>query len=281
MPESDVSQRYIIEKRGARGELVTLDKEYQAVSRHIDYPPEIRILLGQALSAAVLLSATIKFEGKLSLQLQGEGVVSLLLVQATHDRKIRGLVKWNGDPHQLDFKQLIGSAQMAITIEPDKGKRYQGIVPLQGNTLEECLEHYFQQSEQLPTRIRLAADNNRSAGLLLQKLPGHEPSERPEDWDHVSVIAQSIKDEELLTLEFETILYRLFHAEEVRLFDQQPVHYECVCSRDRCEASVATLGKSELEELINEGKPLQMNCEFCGASYQIDLDRLKQISNQT
>jgi molecular chaperone Hsp33 len=281
MPELDISQRFIIEGSGARGELVKLGDEFQAVATHIDYPAELMMLLGQAMSAAVLLSATIKFQGKLCLQLQGEGPVTLLLAQASHERKIRGLIKWSGETKNLLFKQMIGNAKMAITIEPDKGKRYQGIVPLEGDSLSECLEHYFLQSEQLPTQIWLAADQKKAAGFLLQKLPGHGNYDRPEDWEHISILARSLTDDELLNLDFETILYRLFHAEEVRLFDQQPVKYECVCSKERCESSIKSLGKKELEEIIDEGNPIDMNCEFCGATYLIDLADLKRLLIQT
>lgn len=280
MPEFDASKRFTIENAGARGEVVRLRDSYQAVSRHIDYPIPLKTLLGEALCAAVLLSATIKFEGKLSLQLQGEGNVRLLLVQATHDRQLRGLIKWQGNVDKNSFRELIGKAQLAITIEPDKGERYQGIVPLEGENLAGCLEHYFLQSEQLPTEIRLTADEETAAGFLLQKLPGHENEEKPEDWEHFSVFAKSITNPELLELEFETLLYRLFHSEKVRVYDSKQVEFNCVCSKEKCESAVVSLGKQEVEKMIDQAKPLNMNCEFCGANYEITLDEIKKLLSQ-
>ncbi len=277
MPEFDASKRFTIENAGARGEVVRLRESYQAVSRHIEYPASLQCLLGEALCAAVLLSATIKYEGKLSLQLQGEGVVRLLLVQATHDRQLRGLIKWKGDVDGLSFRDLIGKAQLAITIEPDKGERYQGIVPLEGENLAGCLEHYFLQSEQLPTEIRLTADEETASGFLLQKLPGHDGEEEPGDWEHFSVFAKSITNRELLELEFETLLYRLFHAEKVLVYDTKPVEFKCVCSKKKCESAVVSLGKKELGKMVEQAKPLHMNCEFCGANYKISPDEIKQL----
>ncbi len=277
MSEYDASKRFTIENAGARGEIVRLQDSYQAVSRHIAYPAPLKNLLGQAMCAAVLLSATIKFEGKLSLQLQGDGAVRLLLVQATHDRQLRGLIKWNGEVDNLSYREMIGKAQLAITIEPDEGKSYQGIVPLEGENLAECLEHYFLQSEQLPTEIRLAANDKIAAGFLLQKLPGHEGEEKLEDWEHFSVYARSIADQELLELDFETLLYRLYHAEKVRVYETKPVQFACVCSKEKCKSAVISLGKTEIEKMIGEAKPLKMNCEFCGASYQIGLDEIRQL----
>jgi molecular chaperone Hsp33 len=277
MSEFDVSKRFTIENAGARGEVVRLRESYQAAYQHIDYPATLKSLLGEALCAAVLLSATIKFEGKLSLQLQGEGNLRLLLVQATHDRQLRGLIKWQGDMAGQSFRELIGKAQLAITIEPDEGQRYQGIVPLEGDNLAECLEHYFLQSEQLPTEIQLTADGKIAAGFLLQKLPGHEGEEKPEDWEHFSIFAKSITNQELLELAFDTLLYRLFHSEKVIVYDAKPVSFQCVCSKERCKAAVVSLGKTEIEKLLAQAKPLTMNCEFCGAGYEITLDEIKRL----
>lgn len=277
MSDSDILQRFIIENAGARGEIVHLKKSYLSAFQYNAYPPELKKLLGEAMSAAALLSATIKFEGKLSLQLQGEGCVHFLLVQATNDQKIRGMLKWHGEVKGKSFKELIGKAQFAITIEPDKGERYQGIVPLEGEKLSESLESYFMQSEQLPTKIWLTASDNEAAGFLLQKLPGHDNEQDELQWDHVAILSRTITEEELLDLPNEEMLYRLFHGETVRVFEGQPITFECVCSRQRCENAVLSLGGKEIKKMISEAKPVEMNCEFCGAGYKLEIGDLQQL----
>ncbi len=279
MSDNDFLQRFIIEEGGARGELVRLKESYQSMDTHVKYPTELKLLLGEAMCAATLLTATLKFEGKLSIQLQGEGAVSLLLIQSTHKRKMRAMARWSGDLAGKNFRELIGKAKLVITIEPDEGKRYQGIVPLEGETLSQCIEHYFLQSEQLPTQIWLSANEEVCAGFFLQKLPGHEGETKPEDWEHVSILAKSITDQEMLEEAFETILYRLFHAETVRVFDKAPVLFECNCSKDRFENGLTTLGADELKTIINEGQGLDLKCEFCGAGYRIEIEDLNRIVN--
>ncbi len=277
MSDFDVLQRFIIENASVRGEIVHLQKSYLSAFQYNKYPIELKKILGEAMSAAALLSATIKFEGKLSLQLQGEGLVHFLLVQATHDQKIRGMLKWHGDVKNKNFRQLVGKPQFAITIEPDNGQRYQGIVPLEGETLSDSLEGYFLQSEQLPTKIWLTATDKESAGFMLQKLPGHEKEKIDDKWDHIAILSETITDEELLTLPNQEMLYRLYHGETVRVFDGQPVAFECVCSKERCEQAVISLGIKEIQKIIDEKKPVDMKCEFCGADYHLDMDDLDRL----
>jgi molecular chaperone Hsp33 len=276
---TDTLQRFIFDNTDVRGELVVLDTSYQTAFQHIDYPEPLRYLLGEALSAAALMTATLKFTGNLSVQLQGDGILKLLLVHTNHLRQIRGLIKWNGDPGEKDFSQLIGAGQCMISIEPEDGNRYQGIVPLDGNSLAECLEHYFVQSEQLPTRMWLVADDHKAAGLLLQQLPHQHGNaeERQRDWEHLTVLAHSVQKEELLDLPKTELLYRLFHDEKTRLFETQEVEYLCTCSRDRSEKILVGLGKSEIQELMEINNQTSMNCEFCNAEYTFSRADLKQL----
>ncbi|MBU2514318.1 Hsp33 family molecular chaperone HslO [bacterium] len=278
MPENDFLQRFIIESSGSRGEIVRLTDSYRSVSRHVDYPIEIKKLLGEVMCTATLLTATLKFEGKLSIQLQGQGLVSLLLVQSTHEQKLRATAKWQGEVSGKNFKELIGKAQLAITIEPEQGKRYQGIVPLEGENFAECIELYFLQSEQLPTQIWLAVNQQSCAGFLLQKLPGNEKESSPENWEHITILARTITDQELLEESFETILYRLFHAETVKVFEGKPVVYECTCSKQRFESGMMSLGQSQISEMIKEGKTVDLKCEFCGAHYLLEISDLQRVS---
>ncbi len=277
MSDVDILQRFIFQGKEIRGELVRLKESYQASIQRIEYPVQFQKILGEALCAATLLSATIKFSGKISLQIQGDGPMNLLLVQATHDQKIRGMLKWKERPTSSQFNDLIGNAQFAITIDPEKGNRYQGVVPIGGVRLSHCLENYFDLSEQLSTRIWLSADENTAAGLFLQQLPGKEGQELKTDWEHITILAASITDDELLNLPNETLLYRLFHGEEVRLFEAQSVKFKCVCSREKCEAVIIGLGREEIRRIIKEQNYVDMNCEFCGNTHHFekkDLERL-------
>lgn len=281
MTTSDNSQRFIFEKTDIRGELVHLKSSYQSAGDNTTYPDCVRKLLGEALSAVVLLSSTIKFSGKLSLQLQGSGPITLIVVQADSDHNIRGIIKHQSIADELTFQQLIGDAKLVITIEPNKGKRYQGIVPLKGEKLSECLEHYFEQSEQLPTKIWLAADLDKTAGFLLQKLPKSKTTDEAKSWEHITIIARTTTDEELLNLSNEDFLYRLFHGEEVRLFDPQSIQFQCSCSLERCKSSILSLGESEIGKIINEQGQIDITCEFCNSRYHLNQDDLMTLLKES
>jgi len=274
----DSLQRFIFSHSDVRGEIVHLNESYQTVIGQADYPEPLKKLMGEAMCAVILLTATLKFSGKLSLQLQGNGVVKLLLVQSTHKQEIRGTLQWEGDCEDLQFNELLQNTQMVITIDPEKGTRYQGIVPLDGDRLNQCLENYFLQSEQLPTRIWLTADDHGAAGMLLQRLPESSEKETENDWEHISILAETTTNAELLSLSNETFLYRLFHAEEVQLFEEQPVVFKCTCSRDRCENTFISLGSKEIDDILNDQGHASITCEFCATEYFFEAEQLRALS---
>src|SRR5215470_6044771 len=179
-------RRFILENQPVRGYWVDLDSAWKELRAHQHYAPAVQNLLGEAVSAAVLLAATLKFEGTLTLQLEGKGSVRLLVAQCSHDFKVRAVARLD-EAASLDgdstFHDLVGeNGRIVVTIEAaERDMRYQGIVPLTGNSLSECLEEYFASSEQLPTRVRLAADGRRAVGLLVQKLPERGGEEVDED----------------------------------------------------------------------------------------------------
>ena len=278
MIDRDTLQRFIFSDSNVRGEIVHLNQSYQTVIQQADYPENIKSLMGEAMCAVILLTATLKFSGKLSLQLQGDGIVNLLLVQSSDKQEIRGNIQWQGDSGTLSFRELVKNATLVITIEPEKGTRYQGIVPLDGNRLNQCLENYFLQSEQLPTRIWLTANAEGAAGMLLQKLPEMPRKEKQNSWEHISILAETTTHPELLTLANETFLYRLFHNEQVRLFDRQPVVFKCTCSKERCEETIISLGRQEIDEIIRDQGHMVITCEFCSTSYYFEIDQLRKLS---
>jgi molecular chaperone Hsp33 len=270
MRERDSLHRFVFTESGVRGELVHLDATWRAVLERHDYPAPVRRLLGEAMAAAALLTATIKFAGSLIVQLQGEGPLHLLVVQCTSDRTLRGLARWRGEVGDAPLPELIGRGRLAITIDPGEGaERYQGVVELGGRSLAEALENYFVRSEQLATRLWLAADDAQAAGLLLQNLPGESPDE--DAWDRVVHLGTTVTAGELLELSVHEALRRLFHEEDIRLFEPEPVAFRCGCSRGRIEAVLRGLGRAEVEDILREEGVIAVDCEFCNQHYEFDL----------
>jgi molecular chaperone Hsp33 len=188
---------------------------------------------------------------------------------------VRALARWQGQLDGLDFQALLNGAQMAITIVPDQGERYQGIVPLIGSSLAQCLEFYFKQSEQIDTRIWLAEGNHRAAGLLLQVLPYSsevkaDPQTLAEDWQRITLLADTLTHEEHLSIDPERLLFRLFHEEQVRLFDETKVRFECRCSRERVADALVMLPRDDIEHLLAEKGEVSTRCEYCNQEYHFD-----------
>ena len=274
MKEQDQLYRYLFEHHQVRGELVQLDQTFRHMVAAQEYPAPVRQLLGELLVATSLLTATLKFEGSITVQLQGNGPVSLAVINGDHLQQLRGVARWQGElPTNPDLKALVGDGHLVITITPDEGERYQGIVSLESDSLASSLESYFAQSEQLATRIWIRTggthDEPLAAGMLLQELPASN-EQHADEFDHLSKLTDTIKDEELFTLPAEEILYRLYHEEEVRLFAPQPIQFRCTCSRERSEQALLQIGKVEVDGLIHEQGSIDMHCDYCGAHYRFD-----------
>ncbi|WP_020564727.1 Hsp33 family molecular chaperone HslO [Methylosarcina fibrata] len=268
MKEHDCLRRFLFEEYGIRGEWVKLVDSWQQAKRHQTAAPVVEQQLGQALAAVVLLSATIKFNGSIILQAQGNGHFRTLVAQSTHGRKIRGWVRSIEPVRSGSLEDMFGQGRLVITIEPDNSEPYQGIVPLRGNNLAAALRTYFEQSEQLSTRLWLVADESGAAGLLLQELPA-QPSGKP-DRERLELLADTLTEKELLELDCEPLLHRLFHQEKVRLFDAEPVEFGCSCSREKLEATLRTFSRAELEEILREKGTVEAGCHFCNAVYRFD-----------
>lgn len=268
MQSSDTLQRFVFEEAPIRGEIVQLDATWRAVLERRDYPPALRDLLGEMMAAAALLSATLKFEGAIIMQIQGNGPISLLVVECTSDRTLRALAQWSEDLQPAPLAELLGDGKLVITIDPKHDKeRYQGIVNLQGDTIAEILQHYLTHSEQLETRLWLAANGQHAAGMLLQRLP-HDHDE--DAWPRVVHLGATITHHELLELPAEEIIHRLYHEEDVRLFDGEPVSFRCSCSRERVAGVLRMLGHDEVQSILREQGTVGVSCEFCGKHYELD-----------
>lgn len=276
MSSRDTLQRFIFEDAHLRGELVHLNSSYQAVLSRHDYPAPIRELLGHTFAATALLGATLKGQGSLTMQIQGQGPVSLLLAQWDAQGYFRGLARYKDQPdYPSSWRELVGNGRLVMTLDADhKGDRYQGIVSLEHDTLAGCLEAYFAQSEQLPTRIWLAADAEAAAGMLLQRMPNDVDDNT---WEHSVHLADTLKQDELLTLSNSTLLHRLYHQETVRMFEPRLIGFRCSCSRDRVKGALRQLGEDEVQQLLHEQGTISVDCEFCNAQYRFDAIDVTQL----
>lgn len=279
MIEYDTLQRFIFENTNVRGEIVRLRASYQAVSERHAYPKIVKELLGETLVAAALLSATIKFEGSLILQVQGDGPLKLLVAQSTHEHHLRGLAQYEGEITEKTLS-AIGKGQLVITIIPNKGERYQGIVEIKANNLASSIENYFFQSEQLPTYIFLAADAHGAAGMLLQNMPEVITEKTQNFWEHLMHLAHTLTTAELLQLSNEVILKRLFHEEDVRLFEAEPVSFRCECSLERMERALLIFGYEHTMDIFKTNKHVTVTCEFCNKHYDFDKVDIERIFTQ-
>jgi molecular chaperone Hsp33 len=272
--------------------LVHLDASWRALIEHRDYPEAIRTALGEAVVASLLLAATIKFEGVLSLQLQGDGPVHLLLAQCTSGLGVRGLARYREehDPGTVsgNVADLIGAGNLTVTLESDDGsQRYQGIVPITGERLADSLQIYFENSEQLPTRLWLYADEHGAAGMLLQRLPGEgnapaagaDPATIDDAWRRVQLIGATLTPDELLTLADAQILQRLFNEDDLRLFEPVPVYFRCRCSRERVSGMLQGLGERETRSVLTERGEVEVRCDFCNRAYVFDAVDVAQLFN--
>jgi len=318
MHDRDSLHRFMFENFPIRGQLVHVDAAWRALIEHREYPAAIRDTLGEAVAASLLLAGTIKFDGVLSLQLQGEGPVHLLLAQCTSGLGVRGLARYReaGSTPGADatstagpdaapdatstagpdaapdagpdtaVDRLIGPGNLTVTLESaDTTQRYQGIVPITGGRLAESLQLYFENSEQLPTRLWLHADAESACGLLLQRLPSaggaaaasQSPALVDDAWRRVQLIAETLTPGELRTLADAEILHRLYHEDDVRLYESAPVYFRCRCSRERVSGMLQALGADETRAVLAERGAVEVQCDFCNRTYRFDAVDVEQL----
>jgi molecular chaperone Hsp33 len=288
MSDTDRVRRFVLEQHPIRGHSVRLARAWLDLREHQQYPPAVQQLLGEAVGAVVLLAATLKFDGTLTLQLQGKGLVNLLVAQCTHDFKVRAMARHDPIGGEAGFRSLTGDGQIIVTVEAtDRASSYQGVVPIEGNSLSESLEAYFVQSEQLPTRVLLAATAAVVSGMLVQRLPG-EGGKQPVDpaaleaaWMKADHAMAALNRTELLEDDTESRLVKMFGADEVRLFGGQEVKFECRCSRERVANLLRSLGAEEVRSVIAEQGACTVTCEFCQKPYRFDAIDVEQLFNDS
>ena len=294
-PMLDSSTRFVFVDADVRGNIVRLGDSFKQMTASHDYPSEVQELLGEFLAAALLLSDIIKFEGRLTLQANGQGNIRLLMAEATHEGAVRGIAQLEDAAPADAFRkknllQLLSGSKpsegklvggtLTVTVEALGRERYQSIVPLLGETLAECLESYFQQSEQLNTFIRLSADSNQASGMLIQQLPvqmEQDLAQRADRWQTIRVLAGTITGAELIAKANSVLLQHLFVEENIQIFDATSVQFQCGCSEQRMAGALVSLGESELASLFEQHQTLALTCEFCGAHYDIDNKKLMRL----
>ena len=282
MAQHDQLHRYLFEQFAVRGELVTVSETLEQILAGHNYPQPVKNVLSELLVATSLLTATLKFAGDITVQLQGDGPMTLAVINGNNQQQMRGVARVQGDiPENADLKTLVGNGYLVITISPEEGERYQGVVGLEGDTLAACLEDYFMRSEQLPTRLFIRTgevDGQPAAGgMLLQVLPAQDA--QTNDFEHLATLTETIKAEELFTLSATDVLWRLYHEEEVTVYDPQDVEFKCTCSRERCAGALKTLPDEEIDSIMAEDGEIDMHCDYCGTHYVFNSMDIAEIRN--
>jgi molecular chaperone Hsp33 len=278
--QPDILHRYLFDDLHVRGELVQLSNTYQQIIEAHNYPLGVRQLLGELVAATCLLTATLKLEGEIAVQLQGDGPIGYLAVNGGHDQKMRGIAKLKEETSEEGLLNLVGKGTMVITIRPDKGEAYQGVVALEKPTIAECLSHYFDVSEQIPTMIWLYHNDNTTqvAGSLIQLLPdGDDKEKQNNDFEHLCQLTNTLKAEEIFTLDAQTLLFRLYNQEKVRLFDPQAVEYQCSCSEEKCMNAISQIQASEIKSILEEQGNISMTCDYCLTTYAFNQEQLAHL----
>ena len=306
--KDDTCQRFLFTQLNARGEWVHLKDSFQQVLDQHHYPALVQALIGDVMVAVSLLTATLKFEGSISLQVkmptqegEEEGPLSLLMAESTHDRRLRAMARYN-DQHPAfgeaegeveNRHQLIKDAQLVITISPKKGRQYQGIVAIENGDVAKCLESYFESSEQLKTRIWIYVDDQKASGVLIQSLPESSDNDSPDpaiidsnhpsqeqqedDWRRLGFIVDTLQGDEVFNSSNQALIQQLFPEDDVQLFDAKALRFECSCSLERSQQMLVSLGHEEVQKILQENPEIKIDCQFCHAQYKFGASEIESL----
>ena len=268
--QKDSLHHFLFENTPIRGNLVHLSDTYNAALAHQQLPFVVKKALGELMAASALLISTLKMNGAMVLQIQTKGQLKLLVVECSSNLEMRATAKWEGEiADDADFLTLIKEGHCIITLDTKNSEPYQGIVPIEGVSIAEMLENYMRRSQQIDTKLWLSCDGNSAAGLLLQKLPEQE-SQDADAWNRVTILADTVTTQELLTESAERILTTLFYEEDVRLFEANSVRFYCQCTRENVGKMLQMLGQEEVESILSEQEKIEINCDFCNKQYLFD-----------
>lgn len=271
MKESDSLQRFIFEHANIRGEIVHIKQTFQTIMNQRNYPPMVKNLLGEAIVSCLLIASSIKFEGSLSLQFQGDKRLPLLLVQCDHELNVRAFAQFVEELEIIDYATAFLHGQMALTINQyNQTQAYQSSIPIQTTSMSDNLMAYFAQSEQVPTKVWLAVNEEMAAGMLLQLMPGQDSEQKEQFWEFAVQLGQTVSEHELLNLDNETLLYRLYNETEIRIFETRSTQFRCKCNQEKMKQVIKILGEDESKELLKEQGEVAISCDFCNKKYSFD-----------
>jgi len=283
-PTNDDSYRFLFENADIRGETVILDNVLKDLLATHEYGPGVQKLLGEFAAATVVISNNLKFDGKVVLQGRGDGPISLIMVECSSDGHIRGIARGALDAPEGSLRTHLAEGVLTLTIEPEIGRRYQGIIAIQRDELADVLSDYFEQSEQLATKFWLSTRAGASAGLMLQQLPKQlvtSEEARLDQWQTLCALADTMTPDELIDTETDRLLFRLFNEWDVKRFEPKCIRFSCNCSRDRSLNAIRLLPDHEITELFEEQQTVTMNCEMCGESYHFTRNDVDQSEEPT
>ena len=264
--------RFIFDQMPIRGLHVQAQEVWQHIVARKNYPVAVRRALGELLAAGALLLSNLKIEGTLIVQVQGRGILKMLVVEATSEHTLRATARWDETAaiaDDSDLAQLLGDdGVFVLTVQPKNSEPWQGVVPLEGSSIAEMLMNYMARSEQLETRIMLAADDQQIGGLLLQRLP--EETQDDDAWQHICTLADTLTAAELLNLDAQNVLYRLFHETPPRVFPAENLEFACTCSRGKVSDMLLLLGGEEVGSVVAQEGSITVDCDFCHEQYRFD-----------
>lgn len=277
---NDCAQSFMFENSAIRGQLVRLDRSFHTISQQRDYPSSVLRFLGATLVSNVILSTTLKYQGQTTIQIQQEGPLRVLVAKCNNHLHIRGVATWDDKATNAALAQSVKHSQLVITVQPDNQvDPYQSIVNINDQPIAQVMEHFFVQSEQLPTRLWLAVNDQFAVGLLIQQL-GHDKCDHEEKkaaWDEVVMLSSTVTENELLTIDNETLLRRLYHQHDVRLFEPKPVEFRCSCSFVKMQAAILVMSREEIIQLLNQYKKITVTCEYCNSEFGFSEAQIQEI----
>lgn len=268
--KNDSLHQFLFEDTPIRGNIVRLNATFNNAIVHQALPLVVKKALGELMAASALLTSTLKMDGALVLQIQNKGQLKLLVVECSSNMDIRATAKWDGEiADDVSFLDLIKDGQCVITLDPKQGKPYQGIVPIEGESIAEMLESYMLRSQQLETKLKLNCDGESANGFLLQKLP-EQPSLDADAWNRVNILADTLRDDELNSHSAEQLITQLFNEDDVRLFEPKPTRFHCKCTREGVADMLKMLGEAEVTSIIEEQNTIDIHCDYCNKHYAFD-----------
>jgi len=279
--ENSTIEKQLNQSMPIRGNIVHLNNTFKQVLQHQNLPKVLKLALGELMAASALLSATLKMDGVMVLQLTGKGALKLLVVECSHDLHMRATAKWDNSKwdETLSFVELVKHGQFVITLDPSVGEAYQGVVPIEGSTIAEILQNYMLRSQQIATSLWLHCDGESASGMLLQKLPNLGEADA-DAWNRVNILADTVTNDELKNLAPESLLSRLFSEENVRLFEAKPTRFRCRCSKAKVGNMLRLLGAQEVESILAELGKIDVNCDFCNKQYMFDALDISQAFSE-